>query len=951
MQEVYWLWELLGRLHPLVVHFPIGVLIVAFFLELLTLKGKRAGLRDGIFAMVLIGAGAALFASLFGWLLSLSGGYAGTTLNYHKWGGLATAALACITFYTLRKATKTRQKKAWQQYRICFTLCIVGITAAGHFGASLTHGAGYLTEVLPWNQTESKAGELLTEFRNVSDGGLATHQLDKLNLEVRALFAHKCYKCHSTEKREGDLVLDNKEDLFAGGENGVILIAGDANNSEIIRRLNLPRDHEDVMPQKAKALAKDEIALIALWIDQGAHWADAELKIFPEAEMALSRPALPENSNLAHPIDQLVDSYFSKNRIQWPQTINDAQFIRRAYLDITGLLPSPENIATFVASNNQAKRADLVQNLLDREHDYTQHWLSFWNDLLRNDFSGTGFITGGRKQITTWLYDALQNNWSYDRMARALLNPNAETQGFIKGIEWRGFVNNSQSVQMQAAQNISQSLLGTNLKCASCHNSFVSNLSLDQAYGFASIFSDTTMQIYRCDKPTGRTAKPAFIYPELGQIDADNVEERLVQLADVMVQPANGRLYRTITNRIWDRLIGRGIIMPVDEMDNPAWSQELLDWMAADFIENSTDLKYLIKQIMTSKTYQLPSDPQEEALDLLASRYQFEGPARRRLSAEQFADAMSQVLGPVYHGVAFNPMGEEISAEWIWHKEIEVDRVVLPKPGKRYFRHVFDAGSKAIQQSEALITADHSFTFYLNGEKIEEGNDWREVHRIDLKDVLQPGNNLIAIEGENDGELPNPAGLLFSLKLTYTDGNQAVIASTDNWKSNTEITDPSWYMAGYDDTAWENARRYARFNRSHWGQLLDFRHNDEVPRLAFARASLVQLDPFMKALGRPTRENVTTRRDDQATLLQALELTNGTFFNTALQEGAAHWIARYADAPTDLINNLYMTALGRPPTSKELGAARELLGSPVDESALQDLLWAILMLPEFQLIY
>lgn len=952
MQETFWLWELLGRLHPLVVHFPIGLLVVAFLLEVFTMRGRREGLRDGIYAMVAIGAATAVLASVFGWLLSLSGGYAGDTLDNHKWSGLATAVFAVIAFLTLKRALKSQRKKDWQAYRLSFVLCLIGITIAGHLGASLTHGSDYLTAALPWNQRDSQASALLSEFRSVSDNGaLETAQLDRLNLEVRALFAHTCYRCHSTEKHEGDLILDNKEGVFAGGESGPILIAGDADGSEIIRRLKLPRDHEDVMPQKGESLTDDEIALISLWIDTGAHWADQALKVFPEAEMALSKPALPAGRELTHPIDQFVDVYFQENRIRWPEPVSDEVFIRRAYLDIIGLLPPAPEVMGFEMDKSTDKRKVLVLNLLNRTHDYTQHWLSFWNDLLRNDYSGTGFITGGRKQITPWLYDALLENWSYDRIARELLNPTEASQGFIQGIQWRGTVNNSQSIQMQAAQNISQSLLGTNLKCASCHNSFVSNLTLDQAYGFASIFSDSTMQVYRCDKPTGRMANPAFLYPELGQIDGATVEERLVQLADVIVQPANGRLYRTITNRIWDRLTGRGIIMPVDEMDNPAWSQELLDWMAADFIEQGTDLKHLITQIMTSRAYQLPSVPLKEAQDLLASRYQFEGPERRRLSAEQFADGISQVLGPVYHSVAFNPLGEQIDAQWIWHREIEVDRDVLPKPGKRFFRQAFDLPDKKIKRAQALLSVDHRFVFYLNGEKRRHGSDWRYVHRINLKNRLQPGTNQIAIEGENDGELPNPAGILFSLLIDYEDGSQEKIISDDTWKSTVAVSDSSWVQEAFNDESWDRVRRYARFDRSHWGQLLEFRHNTHEQNLPFARASLVQLDPFMKALGRPTRENVTTRRDDQATLLQALELTNGAFFNEALEDGATYWAERYGKEPELLIERVFFSALGREPTPKELETTLGSIGNPADPGAVQDFLWAILMLPEFQLIY
>ncbi|MEM8485553.1 MAG: DUF1549 domain-containing protein [Bacteroidota bacterium] len=951
MEALYWIWELLGRLHPLIVHFPIGLLVVAFLLELLALRGTREGLRDGIYAMVAIGAGTAVAASVLGWLLSLPGGYTGNTLQFHKWSGIVTAVFACFTYVLLRKETRTQQPEAWRIYRISFAICVLGLTLAGHFGASLTHGSGYLTEVLPWNQPDSRAGELLSAFQAVNDEELSSGQLDQLNLEVRGLFAHKCYKCHSTEKHEGELILDNEEDVFRGGENGVILVAGDAGNSEIIRRLNLPRDHEEAMPKKGKGLSSEEIALISLWIDQGAHWADAELKVFPEAEMALTQPRLPTTNTITHPIDKLVDQYFQQARIRWPDRVEDATFIRRAYLDVIGLLPSPDEISAFMADTQPDKRTRLVDELLNRDEAYAQHWLSFWNDLLRNDYSGTGFITGGRQQITTWLYSALQENWSYNQMVRALLNPDAASRGFIRGIQWRGFVNNSQSVQMQAAQNISQSLLGTNLKCASCHNSFVSNLTLDQAYGFASIFSDSTMQVFRCDKPTGRMAKPAFIYPGLGEVDASSVEERLVQLAEVVVQPANGRLYRTITNRVWDRLLGRGIVMPVDAMDNPPWSQDVLDWIAADFRGNKADLKHLIRQIMTSDTYQLASVPVKAEQDLLAHGYQFKGPARRRLSAEQFADAMSQVLGPVYHGVAFNPQGEHTEAGWIWHRERVVDRDVLPKPGKRYFRHSFTLTADTIEQAEALVAVDHSFTLYVNGNAVATGKDWRRVQRLDLKQHLVEGTNVLAIAGENEGELPNPAGVLFSLQVTSPKGAVQQIISDDSWRSVAEPPANGWEQPAFDDSTWPQVRRYASFNRSHWGQLLDFRHNNDPSGLPFARAALVKLDPFMKALGRPTRENVTTSRDDQATLLQALELTNGVFFNTALREGAQQWFNQYATDGKALVTNIYQTALGREPTRKELRAALDIIGDPVDEVDLQDFLWALFMLPEFQLIY
>src|SRR5690606_21755269 len=149
---------------------------------------------------------------------------------------------------------------------------------------------------------------------------------------------------------------------------------------------------------------------------------------------------------------------------------------------------------------NPNKREVLVRELLNRQDDYAQHWLTFWNDALRNDYTGTGYITGGRAAITGWLYDALRDNKPYDQFVRELVSPNERSAGFIRGIQWRGVVNASQRVEMQAAQNISQVFLGLNLKCASCHDSFISDWKLDDAYAFANIFSDATLEINWCDK-------------------------------------------------------------------------------------------------------------------------------------------------------------------------------------------------------------------------------------------------------------------------------------------------------------------------------------------------------------------------------------------------------------------------------------------------------------------
>tara|TARA_R110002049_G_scaffold68159_1_gene176808 strand:- start:1490 stop:4327 length:2838 start_codon:yes stop_codon:yes gene_type:complete len=944
MEDINWIFQLLGRFHPLLVHFPIGLLVVALIFELFTIGGKRQGLRDGIYWMVNVGAATAIVAALMGWLLRTYDDYTGDLVTYHQYTGLATAILAFITALLMRKVVN-KNSLDFRLYRFVLFTTVITLTITGHLGANLTHGEDYLTSILPGNNDSydnSKSVALLKELKQ-SDSLTITQQ-DNLNLEVRAIFAHNCYQCHSENKHKGELILDSKEGVFKGGESGPVIVSGKPGESELYKRITLSPNDDNVMPKKGKVLKENEIALIKLWIQNGAHWSDQALKVFPEATLGLVKPDLPKAENQSHPVDKLMAAYFDKNSIDWPTVVDDRTFIRRSYMDIIGLLPDPKEIKEFIGDSNPDKRNVLIDKLLNDTHNYTQNWLSFWNDLLRNDYSGTGFITGGRKQITQWLYTSLEENKSYDQMVKELVNPTEVSEGFIKGIEWRGVVNASQRTEMQAAQNIGQSLLGVNVKCASCHNSFVSNLTLEQSYGFASIFADSVLELNRCDKPIGKMAKVNFLYPELGEVEAESIKERLLKLSEVIVKPENGRLYRTITNRFWERLMGRGIIEPLDEMDNEAWNGDLLDWLASDFIDSGYDLKHLIKQIMTSKVYQLPTANYKN-IEEIKRDYVFKGPILKRMSAEQFSDAVSQLIKPVYSAVAYNPKGNEQPSSRIWHRELKFDRDVLPEPGKRYFRKTFTLPEKSIDTAVVLISVDHTYTLYINEKKISEGTDWTKVDKLDVQNALSKGTNTIAIEGINEGNIANPAGILFAMKISYTDGSKTILNSDTSWKSTANGQKEDWISTAYNDSNWENVRNYGTSN---WGKLIDFTFEENDGE--FARASLVEQHPFLKALGRPSRENVTTSRDEQATLLQALELTNGEFFNKVLDEGADIWLKRYSSNGEKIIEELYQKSMGREPTDQEKKIMITVLGKEPKKEALQDLFWSTLILPEFQFI-
>lgn len=780
--EPFWLWQFLARLHPLVVHFPIGLLCVALILELSDWKNKSDKLRNATSILIWLGFFSAVFAVAFGWMLAAQGEYGSDSLEIHRWAGIATVALSMVTMFSLKSGKN-------KLVRSSLALTVLGVSVAGHYGAMLTHGDDYLSSVLPINQNTVSPASETPDFLLVNNGATLTpKQVEDLNLEVRTILAHNCYSCHGEGKTKGDLRLDSKEAMMKGGENGVVIIPNHADKSELIRRISLPAGDKEAMPTKGKRLTEKEITLLRFWIEKGALWPEGNMKsIYRVAALEPRVPAIPTpTGDLNKPVDLFVNQYFQSNKIPWTKVVDDRTYIRRVYLDIDGLLPTPEQIEVFLKDTRADKREQLARELLNRNVDYAQHWLTFWNDILRNDYSGTGYITGGRFDITKWLYNSLLSNKPYNWFVKELISPNKGSEGFIRGIKWRGTINSSQRTEMQAAQNVSQVFLGLNLKCASCHDSFISDWKLEQSYAFANIFADTLLEINRCDKPTGKMAGRKMLFPELGEIAVDApTEKRLRQLANFLVQPKDGRLYRTLVNRIWAQLMGRGIVEPVDMMDNEPWSEDLIDWLASDFVANGYDIKKLIYTIVTSKTYQLPSTSVKEANDIMANNYKFTGMVRRRLTAEQFSDAISSAFMPMY-----------------------ADSAIVS--------NLFPADVKT-----------------------------------------------------------------------------------------------------------------------------------NVP---FTRAALVKNDPFLTALGRPNRETVSTSRTSQANLLQALELTNGNKFMETLKKGAKEWRKKYPESDL-LITALYRNALGRNPLPAELKAAKKILGPNPSEENIQDLVWAIALVPEFQLIY
>ncbi|MAE54132.1 MAG: hypothetical protein CMI20_08525 [Opitutae bacterium] len=760
--------------------------------------------------------------------------------------------------------------------------------------------------------------------------------------QVMPLLKKQCAECHTEGKKKGGLSMNTRAEFLAGGEGGEVAVPGDPEDSYFLE-LVASEDTDERMPPKGPGLSQAEVEMLHKWVAEGMEWPE-EIRLGDSGWEPKLKPrvvSLPGPTNgRTHDIDRILDQDLTRRNIPLPIPATDEILVRRAYLDTIGLLPTPEELDSFLTSDSKTKYEELVDQLLDRDISYADHWMTFWNDLLRNDYTGTGFITKGRTQITSWLYQALRENMSYDQMTRELIDAKKNAAGFINGIKWRGTVNASQTRNMQFAQNVSQVFLGINMKCASCHDSFIDRWTLQEAYDLAAVFAEETLELERCDIPTGKMATPRWMFPELGQIDPKaSKKDRLRQLAGLMTHPENGRFTRTIVNRIWAKLMGRGIVHPVDAMHTKPWNEDLLDHLAVRFAQEGYDLKNFIRFVMTSHAYRARSDllSEEPGTD-----YVYNGPLPKRMSAEQLMDSIWQVTASNPRNanakvdrsrtnkkaapseVQKFPWPDSITAKWIWTTE---------QASKINLRKEFILTEKPAATG-ILATCDNAFTLTINGRLVAHSTIWQKPVKMVQRDLFKAGKNIIEVEAEMFG---GSKGFIAQLVMQNEKGVE-VIGTGPDWEA--KVADQAWAPAhiekDYGQAPWGKAL--------HNGDIQDGKTGAEPP----VRASLVANDFLMRSLGRPHRDQVVTSRPSSLTTLQAIDLANGEILSNTLRKGAKN-LSR-TEVSDDISVWLYLHALGRTPTKDERKTLLAVSQNSPNLQGLEDLLWMVFMQPDFQII-
>lgn len=449
--------EFLGHFHPLLVHLPIGILLVALLLQWLSRKKKYEVFQEAVPVTLLVGAIAGLFSCITGYLLSISDDYNKNIASWHMWMGIATT-LAAFVLYAKEKNNRFKVNKTLLSVSL-----LVLIALTGHLGGSLTHGSDYLSKPFKNIFSDDTAESVIIKpIANVQEAQVYTDV-------IQPIFKTKCYSCHGPNKQKGKLRMDDSLRLMKGGKDGVVIEPGNADASELIKRMLLPDYDDDHMPPKEKPQpTKEQLALIHWWISNGAAFdkkvnqlpQDDKIKpiltalqnVSPEIKTTSDLPSLPVEPADANVIAQLKE----KNILVLPVALNsnyvtvsfindttidnnDLQLITKLSKQLVSLKLSGTNIddegLKLVAQCN-----NLIKLFLDGTHvtDNGLKDLAALANLRYLNLVDTKVSAQGIRQLKTlpklasvYLYKTLVTKQDWDGLQQAFPKTRLDSGGYI----------------------------------------------------------------------------------------------------------------------------------------------------------------------------------------------------------------------------------------------------------------------------------------------------------------------------------------------------------------------------------------------------------------------------------------------------------------------------------------------------------------------------------------
>lgn len=455
----------------------------------------------------------------------------------------------------------------------------------------------------------------------------------KFHSTLLPLLKSRCFRCHGDQDK-GGLRLNSREGMMSLGDSGSApVIPGDAHNSLLVERIR--SDDDDVrMPPGPDRLSAEQVAMLTDWIDAGAIW-----------------PSLP----------------ITPQQVSPPPTSGDFAFVRRAYLDLTGVAPTIEEYETFRQQPAHSRRLWLIDTLLQDDR-FADSLMGEWQDLLAENPTLLNQSQGSTGPFRFFLHDSFLDNKPLDRMiTELLLMGGGQHEGGAAGFAMAA---ENDAPMAAKAHVLSAAFLGVDMQCARCHDAPYHSTTQKDLFSLAAMLQRKTTTVPASSRVPAAffesiqartplievTLKPdepvapewpfgdSLALPDDDRIAAltRNPDDSRERLAALITAPHNRRFAQVITNRVWARLLGRGLVEPLHDWEGrQSVNPPLLRWLGVQFVGSGYDLRQLFRLIMTSDVYQrLPFTGDRN----LGEQY-FPGPLRRRMSAEQIVDTLHQSLG------------------------------------------------------------------------------------------------------------------------------------------------------------------------------------------------------------------------------------------------------------------------------------------------------------------
>ncbi len=701
-------------------------------------------------------------------------------------------------------------------------------------------------------------------------------------------------------------------------------------------------------------------------------------------------------------VDKAVNDKLRQLQILPAPTCDDATFVRRIYLDLTGLLPGVEQVQAFLADRSEHKRDRLIDRLLASE-EMARFWASKTADLLR--VHKKTLKDGHAEVFANWIIDGWRENRPFDALAREMLT----AVGDAGETPATNYIMGTASTE-DLTETTAQLFMGSRIGCAKCHNHPFENWTQTDYYRIGAVFA----RIQKDGSAIHSAGSGEMKHPTSGEIltpwglqGSEHGLDRRVIFSRWLTQPDNPFFARVEVNRIWAQLLGRGIVHPVDDFrsSNPAMNKALLDTLAQDFIHHHYDRKHIIRTICQSQTYQRTTatnlfNKDDEIL--------FSHARLRRLSAEQIQDAVGQVAHTLLST-------EELAAE---SGAVLKNLSDLQATIKREHPHWLETNRKKVTASPVLFG-----TWYLcrgtmapppdldellqvtkgamtaaNPPKAaavwQQRTNWKDglahpiaseagIHylcrRIDLVDSQTVNLSLVSQAIEKiwlNGELifqravpkKKQAPRTDLIQLHAVKGSNILLIRLNNINARTtflctildettkrvipDLLDP--YLCELLMLPEESlsATQKDSLMRIHLESDLRYQAIEKKRRPLLARDNYAtqRLVPdhteFLRTFGQPARTSpCACERSSELTVDQALQLLNGKTIAERITAGAQYYTKKTND---QAIEAMYLSCFARRPTTKESDTIKAHLNHAGQrDEALRDVLWALVNTREF----